>query len=155
MHQRRLATYLNDRAALLTAGAELAGRAAISNVHSPYGPLFARAVKDFEADRALLREIMAAHDVSPDRLKSGAAWLGEKLGRLKPNDQLTGYSPLSRVVELDVLTAVVATLDGTWAALAPLFGDHAAALGEARERAQRTLDELATLRPKAVAAAVA
>ena len=35
------------------------------------------------------------------RAKDGAAWVAEKLGRLKTNGQLTGYSPLSRLVELE------------------------------------------------------
>ena len=47
---------------------------------------------------------MEAVDAGRDRVKVTAAWVGEKAGRLKPNGQLTGYSPLSRVVELEGLS---------------------------------------------------
>lgn len=154
MHERRLATYLNDRHAILTAGTQLAGRAHASNEGSAYGPLLERVASDLEDDRVLLRTIMAGHEVSPDRVKSSLAWVGEKLGRLKPNDQLTGYSPLSRVVELDVLTAVITTLDGMWVSLAEVLDAHQDELAAAHERARRNLDELATLRPEAVAEAL-
>ncbi len=41
--------------------------------------------------------------VKRDHLKVLAGWVAEKLGRLKPNGQLLGYSPLSRLVELEAL----------------------------------------------------
>lgn len=154
MHKRRLATYLNDRHAVLTAGAQLAARARASNADTAYGPLLERIEADLEADRVLLRAIMAAHDVSPDRVKSALASVGEKLGRLKPNGQLVGYSPLSRVVELDALTAIMTTLDGAWVALGELLTAHREALEDAHERARRDLDELAALRPQALREAV-
>ncbi len=47
---------------------------------------------------------MAALGVPQDRVKNAMGWGAEKLGRLKPNGQLTGYSPLSRMVELKGLT---------------------------------------------------
>ena len=154
MNERRLATYLNDRYAILTAGAQLAGRAAASNVKSPYGPLLDRIARNMEEDRVLLKTIMAAQGISPDRIKSSLAWMGEKLGRLKPNDQITGYSPLSRVVEMDGLTAIITTLDGAWLALAGVLHTQKDALAEAHDRATLNLDELAALRPQALREAV-
>jgi hypothetical protein len=150
MHERRLATYLNDRHAILVAGNELAGRARASNEGTVYGPALERIERDLDADRTLLRGIMQAHDVTPDRLKSGAAWVGEKLGRLKPNDQLRGYSPLSRMVELDALTAVITALDGMWTALPEVLPELRDDVAGAHERARRNLDELDTLRPQAL-----
>ena len=41
--------------------------------------------------------------VKPDRPKVAAGWTAEKIGRLKPNAQLRGYSPLSPLVELEGL----------------------------------------------------
>lgn len=128
MNERRLAAYLNDRHAILTAGTQLAGRAHVSNADTVYGPLPERIAHDLESDHDLLRTLMAAYDVSPDRLKSSLAWVGERLGRLKPNDQLVGYSPLSRVIEFDGLTAIITTLDGTWVALKQLLTAHQDAL---------------------------
>jgi hypothetical protein len=149
MHERRMGTYLNDRYALAVAGEELAGRAKSSNKNTDYAELFARAERDLQTDRDLLERLMAEHGAKPDRLKSGAAWVGEKLGRLKPNDAIVRYSPLSRVVELDGLTAIVSVLDGSWAALDHVLGGEQPELKAARERARRTLHELSLLRPQA------
>lgn len=149
-----MATYLNDRLALTVAGAELAGRARSSNQGTDYEELFARAETDLEADRELLERLMADHDAKPDRLKSGLAWVGEKLGRLKPNDAIVRYSPLSRVVELDALTAMISVLDGSWAALDHVLGGDQPDLRAARERSRRNLHELGLLRPQAVREAV-
>ncbi len=150
MHQRRLATYLNDRYAVLVAGTELASRAAASNEHQHYGPPLKTVADGLAEDRELLRDVMTTHDVSPDRVKSTFALVGERLGRLKPNDQLTGYSPLSRVVELDGLTAIVTTLAGTWASLATVIDTHGPELEHAQKRALASLERLARLRPDAL-----
>ena len=56
------------------------------------------------------------------RLKPAGAWVAERLGRLKPNGQLRGYSPLSRVVELEGLTGGVAVKQMLWNALGQHFG---------------------------------
>jgi hypothetical protein len=42
-------------------------------------------------------------DVRRDPIKVAAGWSGEKVGRLKLNGRFTGYSPLSRVIELEGL----------------------------------------------------
>lgn len=155
MHERRLATYLNDRYAILTAGVELAARACASNKGTRYGPLLERIERDLGEDRALLRGIMDAHGVKPDRLKSGAAWVGERLGRLKPNDQLRGYSPLSRVVELDGLTAIVGAIGGMWQSLPAVMPERREELAAAGKRERRNLDDLDALRPEALREALA
>ena len=46
--------------------------------------------------------------------KSAGAWTAEKFGRLKPNGQLTGYSPLSRLVELEGLKLGITGKLGLW-----------------------------------------
>jgi hypothetical protein len=51
-------------------------------------------------------------------VKTAAAWAGEKLGRLKLNGQLTGYSPLSRLLELEALVAGLEGKRSLWSALA-------------------------------------
>lgn len=150
MHQRRLATYLNDRDAILVAGGELANRAASSNEHQHYGPPLRLIADGLAEDRDLLRSIMDAHGVAPDRVKTSFAWVGEKLGRLKPNDQISGYSPLSRVVELDGLTAIVTTLASTWASLALVLPTHGPELDHAQKRARASLERLEALRPDAL-----
>ena len=57
-------------------------------------------------------------DVGPDRLKTTAAWVAEKAGRLKLNGSIVSYSPLSRLVELEALTLGVHGKVLMWQALA-------------------------------------
>jgi hypothetical protein len=100
-----LAIYLNDHLSGATGGVELARRTSASNRDEPkFGAPLARLCAEIEADRATLEAVMRAREVSRDRLKPAGAWIAEKLGRLKPNGQLRGYSPLSRVLELEGLT---------------------------------------------------
>ena len=152
LHRRRLATFLNDHLAVATAGVELARRARSSNRDTPYAPLLDRLADDLATDRALLRETMAALDVRADPFKPGAAWLGEKLGRLKPNDSLLSYSPLSRVVELEGLQAAVTLLHALWAALDELGADddRVPSTIAASGRAERNLRDLSSAVPRAV-----
>jgi len=57
-----------------------------------------------------------------DPFKPAGAWLAEKLGRLKFNGQLRGYSPLSRLVELELLCIGVAGKERMWNALEHTLG---------------------------------
>ncbi len=71
---------------------------------------------------------------------------------MKLNDSLTGYSPLSRVVELEGLMVVVGLLRNTWASLDEVLGEdpRVPATSEARLRAERNLRDLDAQRPAAV-----
>jgi hypothetical protein len=61
--------------------------------------------------------------VRRDRLKALAAWAAEKLGRLKLNGQLTGYSPLSRLLELESLYLGITGKREMWGALERTLGN--------------------------------
>ena len=98
-----LATYLNDHLLGATLGVELVRRAARENQGSELGAFLSQLAGEIEADREALMAIMAELGVKPDRAKVAAGWTAEKLGRLKPNAQLRGYSPLSPLVELEGL----------------------------------------------------
>jgi hypothetical protein len=98
-----LRIYLNDHLAGSMAGLELARRARSENEGSPLGDYLGALVSELEEDRATLEGVMSALRLKRDLLKSGLGWVGEKLGRLKLNGQWVGYSPLSRVVELEAL----------------------------------------------------
>lgn len=116
--QKLLAIYLNDHLSGAAVGVELARRLRASNEGEPeFGPALAAICAEIEADRETLLSLMARLGVRRDPLKPAAAWLGEKLGRLKLNGQLRGYSPLSRVVELEGLALGIAGKLQLWRAL--------------------------------------
>ena len=130
-----LATYLNDHLAGATAGVELARRAAGENKGSELGAFLSDLAVAVEADRETLLAIMGELGVKPDRAKVAAGWAVEKVGRLKPNAQLRGYSPLSPLVELEGLALGIHGKLAMWRALAEVA--DAVALDRVR------LDELA------------
>jgi hypothetical protein len=116
---RRLALYLNDHLAGAKVGVELARRLRASNEDDPeVGPELAALCAEIEADRETLKAIMERLDVSRGRLKPALALVGERLGRLKPNGQSRGYSPLSRLDELEMLQVGIAGKRRLWLALA-------------------------------------
>lgn len=102
MNRDLIATYLNDHLAAATAGVELARRAA-GNHDGERGAQLDALAEEIAADREALRGIMARLEVPESTVKKAAGWLGEKAGRLKPNDHLVTRSPLSDVLELELL----------------------------------------------------
>lgn len=127
-----LATYLNDHLGGATAGVELVRRAARENEGSELGAFLSDLAAQIEADREALKAIMGELDVKADRAKVAGGWAAEKVGRLKPNAQLRGYSPLSPLVELEGLLVGIQGKLGLWRALAEI----ADALGLDRVRLQ-------------------
>jgi hypothetical protein len=113
-----LATYLNDHLGGSTFGVELARRAAGENQGSELGAFLSQLAGEIESDRAALQAIMAELGVKADRAKVALGWAAEKLGRLKPNAQLRGYSPLSPLVELEGLLVGIQGKLSMWRSLA-------------------------------------
>jgi hypothetical protein len=114
-----LAIYLNDHLAGATLGLELARRTARENAGSPLGAFLAEAlVPEITEDRETLRRLMAQLGVRASVPKVAAAWAVEKLARLKPNGAVRGYSPLSRLLELEALAAGIEAKRALWVALA-------------------------------------
>ncbi len=66
-------------------------------------------------------------------LKPPVAWGAERLGRLKLNGRLVGYSPLSRLTEVEALSAGVTGKRSLWRSL------HELAAAEPRLDAGRLL----------------
>ena len=114
---RYLAVYLNDHLAGAVAAHELVKRGASSNEGTEYGEFLNELEHEIAEDRATLVRLMERFDVAQDKLKVTGAFIGEKLGRLKPNAHLLSYSPLSRVVELEVLALGIDGKLSLWRAL--------------------------------------
>ena len=113
-----LSTYLNDHLLGATAGSQLVQRAARENEGTDLGVFLSELATEIEADRDTLLAIMNELGVKPDRAKVALGWTVEKVGRLKPNAQLRGYSPLSPLVELEGLLVGIQGKLALWRALA-------------------------------------
>ena len=135
-----LATYLNDHLAGATGGLALARRAASENEGSELGVFLSELADEIEADRETLEAIMGALGVGTDRTKVIAARVFERVGRLKPNAQLHGYSPLSPLIELEMLKLGIQGKLALWRALGEVAGTpplDAEQLSELAARAER------------------
>ena len=149
MDEKLLRIYLQDHLAAATAGRDLARRARGSNQGTAYGDALARIAAEVEADRRALEGVTRELGFGPDHAKNVAAWAIEKAGRLKLNGQLTGYSPLSRMLEIEGLIAGVTGKLSLWRTLLELADaeprldrDRLTRLAERAERQRETLDGL-------------
>jgi hypothetical protein len=112
-----LAIYLNDHYAGSVGAVELVKRGRKEHAGTELGTFLGELGAQIEADREVLRQIMAAAGTKPHLHKWGLAWLAEKVGRLKPNGRLRERSPLSPLVELEALEAGITGKEMLWRAL--------------------------------------
>jgi hypothetical protein len=119
-----LAIYLNDHLAGSTGGVELARRTRGSNTDTEFGEPLAKLCHEIEGDRETLESVMEELGVDRSRIKPALGWAAEKLARIKPNGQLRGYSPLSRVVELEGLLLGITGKLRLWRLLDELVGEE-------------------------------
>jgi hypothetical protein len=82
---RLLSIYLNDHLAGSTAGVERARATRDSNKGTEFGGPLAAVCGEIEEDRATLESVMDDLGIGRSKLKPPIGWVGERLGRLKPN----------------------------------------------------------------------
>ena len=154
-----LRIYLNDHLAGSIAGEELAKRARSNNSGTPLAEYLERFLNELAEEQAVVEGILDSIDATPDRMKQLAAWIAEKAGRLKLNGQITGYSDLSRLVELEGLCLGVEGKLSLWRSLETVKEKHPA-LGTVDvagliDQASRQRDTLEGFRREAAAIALA
>jgi hypothetical protein len=121
---RYLGIYLNDHLAGAAGGVELARRLRASNSGDPkIGEPLARLCAEIEADRETLVRLTERLGIRRDPVKPALARVAERLGRLKPNGHLRGQSPLSPVLELEILASGIGGKLQLWNSLEQAFGD--------------------------------
>lgn len=143
---KRLRIYLNDHSAGALTGIEVAKRCLKNNEGTELGDYLRTFIAEIEEDRSELHQVMDACGFTHDKVKSGLGWVAEKAGRLKLNGQLTGYSPLSRLWELEGLVLGVTGKRSLWRSLTQLAKTDpriaVVDLDRLEKRAQAQLEEL-------------
>jgi len=151
-----LGIYLNDHLAGATAGTALAHRIARTHQDQGDGSRLRRLAAEVAQDRAALLDIMTALGIPVRAYKVAAAWAGEKAGRLKFNGHLFTRSPLSFLVELEMMRLGVEGKAAGWRTLRTLADTDnrldPARLDELIARAARQSKVLEDLRVGAAAA---
>ncbi|MFI5531810.1 hypothetical protein ACIA8O_25085 [Kitasatospora sp. NPDC051853] len=153
---RLLTGYLNDHLAGAVAAARRARRTAEALLDPAGRPQLRRVAAEIEGDLASLRRVMRELDVPERRSNVWLARGGELLGLLKPNGSVRHRTPLTDLVELEVLRLCVLGKRQLWAALADRVGVEAgldrARLAELTARADRQAEALEELRLRAARA---
>jgi hypothetical protein len=151
-----LGIYLNDHLAGATAGTALAHR--IARTHQDQGDRsrLRRLAAEVAQDRAALLDVMTALGIPVRAYKVAAAWAGEKAGRLKFNGHLLTRSPLSSLLEVEMMRLGVEGKAAGWRTLRTLADTDKrldpARLDELIARAARQSEMLEDLRVSAAAA---
>ena len=153
MTDRYLSIYLRDHLAMGQGGIDLVRRMATANADNELGDLLDQFGKELQEEASDLKRALKLLDIEPSQLKKAGVWFAEKIGRLKLNGELRGYSPLSRLLELEGLMAAVQARKGLWMTL--LDAKHMypkleqIPLQQYFERADKQLEELDEMHIKA------
>jgi hypothetical protein len=123
---RHLGIYLNDHLAGSAAGVGRARSARDANQGTEFHEPLARVADEIAEDRATLEAVMDDLGIGRSKMKTTLAGLGERAGRLKPNGSLRGYSPLGRVIDLEVLVLGITGKLRLWVLLGDLVDGETA-----------------------------
>lgn len=99
----QLVVYLRNHDAALLAWSERLDLTARSHLLRSVREALAPLADEVRADRGELARVMQALGVPPSRLQRIVTVVGERLGRLKPNDSWSRRTPLTDVVEVEAL----------------------------------------------------
>lgn len=148
-----LEVYLNDHFAAARGGVDLIERCIGNNRGTELAARLAPIRDEITEDREELGHLIERLGFEEQTYKQIGASVAEILGRLKPNRELTGYSDLSRVLELEGLCAGVRAKLALWRSLQEVEETHpeiaATDTEELVERGERQLERLESYRIEA------
>ena len=144
-----LRIYLNDHRAGAAAGTDLARRLWRKNRSEPWAAELNELRKSIKTEKETLDAVRASVGITGGQLRRTGALIAERASRLKPNGHWLGYSPLTRLTELEVLMSGVQSKQRLWAAmhqatawLPDLARFDFASLGQQASSQLRTLEEI-------------
>jgi hypothetical protein len=132
------AIYLNDHLAVLVGGRELVKRMLGETKDEELLAFLRDLGPELVAGEREVVRLLGTVGAKPSPAKRWGAWAGEKVGRLKLNGNPTGYSPLTRLVELEGVRHVLEGERALWRAL-----ERAGTDGEVAGRAEAAEARLA------------
>ncbi|MBA2740943.1 MAG: hypothetical protein H0U46_02915 [Actinobacteria bacterium] len=139
-NDRLLAIYLNDHLGGSAVAIQRCRYSAERSRGSALGEFLLRLSRDIEEDRETLLRVLGCIGAKPSSAKQAIGRIAERLGRLKPNGQLTGVSPLTPLVELEFLSLGVEGKCRLWVGLREL-GDSRLAEFDFDALAERAVEQ--------------
>ncbi|WP_275003372.1 NAD-dependent epimerase/dehydratase family protein [Promicromonospora iranensis] len=117
MDRELFSLYLSDHLTGTTAGLERMELMTRSHRDTPFHAELAEATEQLRGERELYRDLMDRLGVPFRRHRQLAAWLAEKAGRLKLNGRVTRRSPMSPVLEAELMRSAVLGRISGWQTL--------------------------------------
>ena len=112
-----LGIYLDDHLTGATAGAQRIARMAEDFIDTPfYAPLSELAL-EIEHERVRLAALIDALDLPRRPVQQAVSWVGERVGRLKGNGALVSRSPLTPLLETELMRSAIIGKLGLWQTL--------------------------------------
>lgn len=112
-----LGLYMSDHVSGSTAGINRIAYMAKNYADTPHGPALKRIERELRDERALVHSLLAKHGQPRRRHRQILAWVGERVGRLKLNGRIVGTSPMTPVLESELMRAAVLGKIGGWQTL--------------------------------------
>ncbi len=118
-----LKVYLRDHRGGAAFGQSLARRSQEANAGTELGDTLVVVAREIEEDRRSLDSIMATLGIKPSLVKLAFAKVADVAARPKLHGRLQANTPVSRVLQLEALTASILTKRHLWQALAAAAGE--------------------------------
>ncbi len=112
-----LGIYLNDHLAGATVGSHRMRRLAHAERDSPNSAVLQLVAGEIEEDEATLIDVMRRLGVERQLYKRAGAWVAERLGALKLNGRLIRRSPLTTLIELEMMQMAIVGKHALWTTL--------------------------------------
>lgn len=120
-----LTLYLSDHLTGATAGVNRIERMAEDYVDTPMFAELSAVADEIRSDRELLRNVIEDLDLDRKPYRQAVAWVGERVGRLKLNGRVLERSPMTMLLEAELMRSAVSGKLGGWETLR----EHAQGLG--------------------------
>jgi len=145
--RRYVRIYIADHSAAATAGVALTRRCLRNNDGTALGTVLRQLLHEIEEDATTLTAIRTELNLRGDPLKRAVAVVAERLARVKLNGRLVGYSPLSRLIEIEGILTGIDAKRSLWLALQQHAGTTALDRFDVSELVGRAEKQRSVLRP--------
>src|SRR5699024_7725652 len=112
-----LELYLSDHLTGATAGVNRIERMAEDYIDTPVYAELSTVADEIRSDRELLRTIIEDLGLARKPYRQAVAWVGERVGRLKLNGRVLERSPMTMLLEAEIMRSAVNGKIGGWETL--------------------------------------